>query len=97
MDHFNDHTRLASSDYAKELWATLLSEEIKQPGSFSLKTMRVLSELDPDTARLFKDVASKRIAGDSVLKPPEIAGRLLEELQLLEEYGLIFGTTISPG
>ena len=42
------------------LWSRLLADEVEQPGSFSLRTLRTLETLSSDEATLFEDVARRR-------------------------------------
>jgi hypothetical protein len=61
MNFFASYAEKASSETLRELWGRILSGEIVRPGTFSFTTMRILSELDAPTARLFEEIASKAL------------------------------------
>ncbi len=69
-------------------WARMLAGEFRAPGSFSFRTMRVLSELDSVAAQDFARFAAGRFAENAVWSPsgryssgPELA--LVTELETL--------------
>lgn len=51
-----------SDDQIQELWAKVLAGEIKQPGSFSLRTLDVLKNLSKTEAEIFRVIASYAIS-----------------------------------
>ena len=54
---FNDVQDVSSEDM-QQLWAKILAGEIGRPGSSSIKTLGILKNLDPTTARLFQKLCS---------------------------------------
>lgn len=52
----------ASAEEVRHRWGRVLAGEIRQPGTFSAKVMRVIDEMDPTTAALFERVCKHRIA-----------------------------------
>lgn len=51
----------ASTEKLRQKWGRVLSAEIRKPGSFSLKVLRVVDEIDAETAELFERLCSLRI------------------------------------
>jgi len=89
LNHFGRHAEMASSEKVRDLWAKVLAGEVRQPGSFSLTTMRLLAELDQRMASWFQDEAEFRIRGEFILKPDDFTKERLERLVFLEQVGLI--------
>ncbi len=54
---FND-VQDVSSEKMQVLWGRILSGQVERPGSSSLRTLRVLRDLDKDTANLFARLCS---------------------------------------
>lgn len=50
-----------SDEQMQELWAKVLAGEIKQPGSFSLRTLEVLRNLSKEEAEILQEIASYAI------------------------------------
>lgn len=48
------HAERANSEDMQEMWGRILSGEVKQPGSFSIKSLTVLSNLSYEEAELFE-------------------------------------------
>ena len=59
--NFKDKARTCSNDEMASLWAQLLAAEANNPGSYSRKTVNVLSDLEPGDARLFRNLADFRL------------------------------------
>lgn len=87
MEVFSDFAEKATQDDVKDLWAHVLAREINQPNSFSIRTLRVISELDRDTAKLFQRYTSKII--DGLLLKDDPSPESFKELTALDEAGLI--------
>ena len=51
---FFNYIQNVSSEQFQTLWAKVLAGEVKSPGHTSLRTLRILRDLDQDTARLFR-------------------------------------------
>jgi len=48
----------ATTEALQQMWGRVLSAEVRAPGTFSLKVLRVVDEIDKDTAALFERVCS---------------------------------------
>lgn len=96
MNSFVDYAEKASSDNRQEMWAKVLAREIRNPGSFSMHTLRIISETDRKTAEIFTSHAKYRL-NDVFLKPPKLAGQELSDLVSLEVAGLVSGVNGSLG
>jgi len=57
LNAFGARAELASSERLRTLWAKVLAGEMREPGSFSLGTLRCISELDPKVAAAFEALA----------------------------------------
>lgn len=55
---FFDKARLVSDDTMQNLWAKILAGEANNPGSFSKRTIHIVSSLDKNDASLFNDLAN---------------------------------------
>ncbi|MBR1279866.1 DUF2806 domain-containing protein [Bradyrhizobium sp. AUGA SZCCT0283] len=90
LNVFSRYAEDASSDRLQDLWARILSGELKRPKAFSLRTLRFVSELDEDTTSLFEKWSPSIINSDFIpFLPTE--GDLFTELLRLEDVGLITG------
>ncbi len=54
MDRFELYSEVASTEQLRERWGRVLASEIRAPGTFSAKCLRVIDELEPETAQLFQ-------------------------------------------
>lgn len=79
----------ASSGQLRMLWGRILAGEIRKPHTFSLTTLRVISELDKTVATTFEKVLQGRI-GDNIYAPEQQGAELLDHI-FLEESGLVQG------
>ena len=83
-----------SSAEMKELYSRMLAGQIERPGSFSLRSMNVLRDLDSNAARLFQTLCSACIAlmpdGQTVMdcRVPVLNGHA--GTNALSQYGLSF-------
>lgn len=90
LDWFKDFAVKANSDRVRTLWGKILAGEIRRPGSFSLSTLRVLSECDQRIATLFQRHVTHALNGNMVIKKSdELQGEKLLELTELEDVGLL--------
>ena len=102
LDCFAQYAERASSERMQDLWARVLAGEIRKPQSFSLATLRFLSELDKEIACLFEREVKCWINGGFILKPEKMENQRLLDLTFLEEVGLLQGVhgnlqkTMSP-
>lgn len=96
LNYFADHAERASSQRLQQMWGAVLAGEIRKPGEFSLTSLRVISELDQAIAVSFQEIARLRFA-DGLLRPENLAGKILEDWQLCEDAGLITSVTTVGG
>ena len=59
--NFRDKARNCSDEEMAELWAQLLAGEANNPGSYSRKSVNILSDTEPEDARLFKSLSNFRL------------------------------------
>lgn len=62
LNEFESHAKLKSSDEMKLLFGKILAGEIVKPGTFSIKTIRLISQLDSRVANLFKLLCSQSVS-----------------------------------
>jgi hypothetical protein len=91
MNSFARFAEDASSEQLQALWGRVLAGEIRQPGKFSKRTLRFVSELDQQTAKDCEALALRAV-GKLVYKSDKLVERLgMAVLLNLEELGLISG------
>lgn len=61
ITRFFDIAQDISNEQMQELWGRILAGEVKQPGSFSLRTLEALRNITSEEAQLFEEVASYAI------------------------------------
>jgi hypothetical protein len=89
MNAFARFAEDASSEKLQEQFARILADQVKRPGSFSLATLRVISELDQTIANDFSIAWSKSVGG-AVDKGPEFdRGEEFARWKRLAEAGLM--------
>ncbi len=93
LNIFSSYAEKASSERTRQLWGRILSGEVRHPGRFSLSTLRILSEIGPDTARTFMEIAPF-VCADTIFLPKSHTRDHFPRLMELHEAGLI--TTLSP-
>lgn len=57
-EHFRDHAEKAYDDKVRKTWAAILAGEINKPGSFSKRTMSILSDMGKSEAESFAKLCS---------------------------------------
>ena len=62
LNSFETEARQKSTEDIQRRFARVLAGEIEKPGSYSIKAVKILGELDQDTAVLFKKLCSMCIA-----------------------------------
>ena len=94
LNSFDTEARQKSTEDMQMLFGHLLAGEIKEPGTHSIKTVKILAQLDREVTQLFKKLCSFATASVSV-KPKEIVAvnvfSLSEEplsVFNLEKYGI---------
>jgi hypothetical protein len=89
LNYFENHAENVSSEELRHLWARVLAGEIRKPRTFSLRTLRLISEIDAASAKSFESFVSDRIGDDRILKREGLKGAKLIEAIELEEAGLV--------
>lgn len=59
IEKFSSMVENVDEEELKRVWARILATEIISPGSYSMSTLRVLEELDPESARVFHSCAAE--------------------------------------
>ena len=62
LNNFENEARPKSTEDMQTLFGRILAGEIRKPGSYSIRTVKVLSQLDQNVAVLFKKLCSMCIA-----------------------------------
>ncbi|KQU96454.1 DUF2806 domain-containing protein [Devosia sp. Root105] len=73
LSRFEHYAEDAITDELRKRWGRVLASEVRAPGTFSRKVLRVVDELDSDTAKAFEELCRHRI--DDVV-PRALSGRL---------------------
>lgn len=88
LDRFERYAAEASTEELRSRWGRVLAREVQTPGSMSNKVMRIVDELDPQTAQLFERVCNKARVGDALIHCL-VADLTLPQLLVLNDAGLI--------
>jgi len=105
LNEFENLARLKSSEDMKVVFGKILAGEIVKPGTFSIKTIKLISQLDNQAAKLFQIFCSQTIslwAADNIFDARVVSfsgnaasnslrefGLSFDALNILHEYGLI--------
>lgn len=90
LNWFESCAEKATADHVRQLWGKILARESRKPGSFSLSTLRVVSETDQRLAELFQKHVCNVFDGKFLLKDDEdTKGEELLELSALEDAGYL--------
>lgn len=105
LNEFENYAKLKSSDDMRLIFGKILSGEIRKPGTFSIRTIRLISQLDNEAAKLFRILCSisvslrrqNYIIDARVITFNKSAGQnglrdfglSFTDLNILNEYGLI--------
>lgn len=76
----------ASTANLRDRWGQVLAAEVRKPGTFSARIMRIVDEIDPDTARKFTELAQHRIGSDV---PKCLYSIGFDQAAIMAEYDLI--------
>lgn len=88
---FERHAEDAATEELREKWGRVLAAEIRKPGTVTRRVMRIVDEIDAETAQLFEQLCASRI--DDFL-PSCLAGELdLRSVARLVGAGLL----VDPG
>lgn len=106
LNEFENYGKLKSSEEMRFMFGKILAGEISKPGTYSIRTLRIISQLDNEAARLFQVLCSHSVV--FVLNNEIIDARMIIfkgnvdsnslkdcglsyfNLTILEEVGLIF-------
>ncbi|MBB3977209.1 hypothetical protein GGQ64_002415 [Rhizobium azooxidifex] len=92
LERFESYAERASTEEARLKWGSILSSEIRNPGTFSNRAMRVLDEIDKSDAELFQQFCAHRL-GDNV---PHLLTALTSHEQVrLERADLLISSELS--
>lgn len=86
MNRFERYAEDASTEEAQYKWANLLYKEVRKPGSFSMRGMRIIDEIDSDTASKFAKFCEYRIGA---YVPVYFYDPPFDHVTLFSEYGLV--------
>src|ERR1700743_1186325 len=105
LNEFENEARLKTSEEMKLIFSKILSGEITNPGAFSIRTIKLIAQLDNQAARLFRLLCSLSISinlGDVFFDARVVSlsgnaganslgeyGLAFDHLNILQEYGLI--------
>lgn len=105
LNEFENQARQMSSEEMKFIFSKILANEINNPGNFSIRTIRIISQLDNLAAKLFEKLCSCAVSmqvGYHIIDTRVISlegnagantlskyGLSFDNLNVLQEYGLI--------
>ena len=105
LNTFEEEARQKSSEEMRVLFARILAGEISKPSSFSIKTVKLLSQLDNEAATVFRKLCSLSISlratnaivdarvvslnGNAASNSLQDFGLGFSALNTLHEYGLV--------
>ncbi|MEJ7682155.1 MAG: DUF2806 domain-containing protein [Segetibacter sp.] len=105
LNEFENQARQMSSEEMKFIFSKILANEVINPGNFSIRTIRIISQLDNLAAKLFEKLCSCAVSmqvGSHVIDTRVISfegnagantlskyGLSFDNLNVLQEYGLI--------
>jgi hypothetical protein len=91
VSRFFDISEDISTDHMQILWGKILAGEIKKPGSYSLRTLELLKNINQQEAELFVRACKIAFAtNDKVFIPNQDDGKYL-----IEKFGLTFTDFLS--
>lgn len=73
LNRWERYAEDATSDQLREKWGRVLASEVRAPGTFSGKALRIVDELDASTAAAFERLCASRL-GDAIVRG--VAGKL---------------------
>lgn len=89
-DRIGHYAECASTEELRERWGKVLAQEIRKPGTFNRKVLRVIDELDHETALLFERLCKQAYIGRGNF-PLVLASNLtFDERTALVEAGLFY-------
>ena len=94
LSTFENESCHKSSEDMQERFARMLAGEIKRPGTFSIRAIKLLGQIDPETASVFRTFCSGCISFDNPSGSGSIYKSIFPKFQVgryssfLKEYGL---------
>jgi Protein of unknown function (DUF2806) len=61
INKFERHAEDAGTEELRHKWGRVLGAEIRKPGTVTAKVMRIVDEIDSETARMFEDLCQWRL------------------------------------
>jgi len=99
LDYFVEGCEKASDENMQELWAQMLAAKIERPNEMSLRTLRMIQDINQDVAGLFEKLCSIVFEVDNAvvsIRLDESTGRYLsfaglsfDDLMVLSDYGFV--------
>ena len=89
MNTFETEARLKSTDDMQQYFGRVLAGEIRSPNSFSVKTVKILSNLDQEAAKIFRRLCSLSMIFQDDVRVASLGGRAGDNC--LSKYGLDYG------
>lgn len=90
LNIFSDLSSQKSNKDIQSLWGKILSGKIRNPSSFSIQSLQLLSSLDSTDANLIHDILAYVISGMFVYKSPLLGD--LTRFITCEDLGVLSGT-----
>ncbi|MFC4255439.1 DUF2806 domain-containing protein [Altererythrobacter xixiisoli] len=82
----------ASSERMQQLWGRVLAGEVSRPGRYSVRTLRIIAEIDPISAEWFQKLSKLAFEESFLYQDPSLIwneGELFFQLSRLIEVGLL--------
>jgi len=91
LNRFERYSEDADTAELRERWGRVLSSELRRPGTFSVRVLRVVDEIDAHTARLFEDICKWRINN-------VVPSCLIGDLTIVDRHNIVSSDlVIDPG
>lgn len=94
---FTGFAEEVSDEQMQSVWARMLAGEFKQPGTFSFRTLRLVSELSPSIATSFQKASCQIMTGDALVTVGDewSEGSKFELLKSLADWGILQDSTVT--
>jgi len=87
LNRLEERVEEATEEEIRAKWGRVLAGEIRLPGTFSAKILRIVDELEPETAKLFEDICRWRIG--AIIPDCLVANLNSPQIKSLEAAGLL--------
>lgn len=91
---FFDIAQDINNDEMRFIWGKILAGEVKKPGSFSIRTLEVLKNLDKEDAKVFTEITSF-VSGDTEDDDLSEIIKCGNDTKILDKCGLSYNKIIS--